>query len=270
MSNKNSIEGILLNKIPFKEKNVIGHVLLRNGHKVSVVFYGGQGGGKRHIGSTLQLGYLISFLASGTHKSSFEMLGSNEYKEKWHHEAITTNVKAYYLMCFFNECLEKFSPLATNAHDLSENSNEQVGLFRLLSNAIFRLEKVCHEKSYETGTELGLFLTKAMIELGVFPNSRICEVSGNILKDSDLAYLSAEKGGFVLEQFLEAEDKRLIDRTMSSKIGLHSRLEKISRSQYAEVKNIEFSLNECRELFKFICYQQHMSPSDFKTYTAFI
>ncbi len=270
MSSKNTIEGILLNKIPFKEKNIIGHILLRNGHKLSVVFYGGQGGGKRHIGSTLQVGYLISFSVTGNHKQNFEMLGSTEYREKWYHSSITDNIRAFYLMCFFNETLDKFSPLATTPHDMDEKNSEQEGLFRLLSNAIFRLNKISSSENYKTSRELGVFLTKAMVELGVFPNTRNCEVSGESLKENDAVYLSAEKGGFVHFHFLEPEEKRLVDKEESKFSGLHRRLEAISKTKYSDITDQSFSMTECHELLKFICYQQHLSPTDFKTFSALI
>ena len=265
---KNNIEGILLNKIPFKEKNIIGHVLLRNGHKLSVVFYGGQGGGKKHVGSTLQLGYLMSFSLTGRTKSHFEMLGSSEYKEKWYHSHITNNVKAFYLLCFFNECLEKFAPLATTPYDLEKESDEQVGLFRLLSNAIFRLEKMCRENSYRTELELGIFLIKAMVELGVFPNVNICELSGESLSEDDKAFLSPEKGGFTLYNFLEPHEKKMVDDSSQSTQGLHFKLGEVATHKYSELEDIEFSLSECKQLFSFICYQLNMTQNEFKTYTS--
>ncbi len=40
------IEGILIKKIPYKERDIIGTLLLRSGMQVSAIFYGGAGGGK--------------------------------------------------------------------------------------------------------------------------------------------------------------------------------------------------------------------------------
>ena len=58
------IEGILIRKTPFQERHVMGNVLLRNGKSLSVLFYGGQGGGKKSKPSTLELGHLFSITAS--------------------------------------------------------------------------------------------------------------------------------------------------------------------------------------------------------------
>ena len=47
------IEGLILSKVPYDERHVIANLLLRSGRKVSVVFYGGRGGGKKQKSSIL-------------------------------------------------------------------------------------------------------------------------------------------------------------------------------------------------------------------------
>ena len=44
---QSKIEGIVTSKIPYDERHIIANVILRNGKKVSVVFYGGRGGGPK-------------------------------------------------------------------------------------------------------------------------------------------------------------------------------------------------------------------------------
>lgn len=53
------IEGILLSKLPYKDRHLICHMLLRSGKKVGVIFYGGAGGGKKMKSTNLELGHMI-------------------------------------------------------------------------------------------------------------------------------------------------------------------------------------------------------------------
>ncbi len=257
-----NLEGILLTKTPFKDKNLIGHVLLRNGFKVSVLFYGGLGGGKKHKGSILQLGYLLSFHFSGSRTENFEMLNSSEYKEKWYHDSISNNPKGFYLLCFYNEFLDKFSPLAHSKFDLEEDESSHVGLFRLLSNAIFRLDKVTKTKRYDHYTELGIFLSKALVELGIFPDTGYCVVSGTKIGEDKKVFLSADKGGFAFAEFAEAEELR-----KSAASFLNQKIKEVSESKYLDITELIFTATDCSDLFNFICYQQHVRQTDFKTFS---
>lgn len=263
----NQLEGILLTKTPFKDKNIIGHVLLRSGFKVSVMFYGGQGGGKKHKGSILQLGYLLSFNISGQRSESFDILSSNQYQEKWYHNDITNQAKAFYLLCFFNEFLDKFSPTAHSKHDLEVPGDSHVGLFRLLSNAIFRLQSECLEKSYNHYNELGIFLVKSLVELGIFPDTSYCVVSGHRIGESDSIILSADNGGFSFEELSSTRKSQI---HASEPMNLAYKMKLISESKYLDIKGVSFTQIECSELFNFVCYQQHVRQNEFKTFSMIL
>jgi recombinational DNA repair protein (RecF pathway) len=259
-----AVEGILINKFPYKEKNYIGHLLLRNGMKTSVIFYGAQGGGKKHKSSILQLGYLFKVNLSLTKKGSFELLNSKEYQEKWFHKHISDDPKAFYLLCFYCEFIEKFAAVAHEAGDLEESFDLHQGVFRLLSNAIFNLEKVISEKRYHHELELFTFLTKALVEFGIFPRTEMCAISGEKIDGSMPIALKADAGAFALMSMMSMEDQRRAD----PRHGLVERkaLLDISSHKYGEIQNFEgVDLECCRDILEYICYQQHIHLKDFKT-----
>lgn len=258
-----SLEGILLNKFPYQDKHLVGHILLRNGHKISGMFYGAQGGGKTNKGSILQLGHLFSVSVS-TPKNHFEMLSVKEYSDKWHHRFISQNPKSFYILCFFCELLEKISPLATNIDDLTFDHSHSEGFFRLLSNAIFYLDSDLEKNTFKAEKTLFIFLAKALIELGIFPQTRTCAISGVELFDDSPVHLASEKGGFSHIQFLPHEEQKLVDSYQGLKIRVN--LVTISKLKYGEIKELDdVNLSMCRNLFTYLCYQLHFNFNDFKT-----
>ena len=54
-----TLEGIIIYKSPFKERDLIIKLLKRDGTVSTVMFYGGQGGGKNKKPSLLDLGAMI-------------------------------------------------------------------------------------------------------------------------------------------------------------------------------------------------------------------
>ena len=84
------IEGILIRKIPYQDRHIIGTLLLRSGRKVSVLFYGGQGGGKKLKSSTLELGHMLR-VELGRSKSTSDLYRAKEWSPIWIHEKIANN-----------------------------------------------------------------------------------------------------------------------------------------------------------------------------------
>ncbi|EQC44709.1 DNA repair protein RecO C-terminal domain-containing protein [Bacteriovorax sp. Seq25_V] len=258
-----NIEGVLINKFPYQDKHIVGHLLLRNGLKVSVMFYGGQGGGKNQKGSILQLGYMFKITTSKV-KQHFEMLSAKEYNEKWCHANLAGNPLSFYMLCFFCEFIDKFSPQAGSKDDLDLDHEHHGGLFRLLSNAIFFLEKRCKEDKFDQSEALLTFLSKAMVEMGIFPRSEACCVSGEPITGNEEIYLISDNGGFAFSQFLTDEDQRRGDGRVGQ--ALRRNIIKIAHHKYGEVLDLEFaSKHMCRILFEYICYQQNAKFTDFKS-----
>ena len=94
------VEGLVLSKIPYDERHLIVNLLLRTGRKISVVFYGGRGGGKKQKSSIIELGFMLSVELSQA-KTNTEVYHAKEWNMIWHHDLIRNNHNAFYLMCFF-------------------------------------------------------------------------------------------------------------------------------------------------------------------------
>lgn len=258
------VEGILINKYPYQDKHLIGHLLLRNGMKLTTMFYGGQGGGKKTKSSILQLGYLFKVTLSQHRKTSFEMLNAKEYKEKWFHKELASHPQAFYLLCFFCEFVEKFSPRVSEPGDLDLDDEVHGGLFRLLSNGIFQLEKSVVEKRYSHETALFTFLSKALVELGIFPRTEVCAISGSPISDDSQVVLISENGGFAFYSIISPEIQRLSDgdRGRVTRLGI---LE-VAAKKYGEAQDLSALSRECcKDLLEYICFQQNISIRDFKT-----
>lgn len=188
------IEGLILSKIPYDERHIIAHLLLRSGRKISVVFYGGRGGGKKQKSSVLELGFMVSVELAQA-KTNSDIYHAKEWNLIWHHDLIRSNHTAFYLACFYLEIINKISP-TENLHEVHDENTEMVGLFASLSNALVHLERSLKENSFYSHSHSVIFLTKTLLHLGVFPEREQCTLCGVELQGFNDMYLLAEEGGF--------------------------------------------------------------------------
>ena len=113
------------------------------------------------------------------------LVSLSEWELSWSHENISTNHKAYFLLSFFCELLQKISD------DYGEQSEDK--LYNLLSNAVFYMEEDLSQERFDPLLHLGLFLVKLTYYSGVFPNTEYCHNCG--------AKLHAQ----IIENFLASE-----------------------------------------------------------------
>jgi len=134
------IEGLVLSKIPYDDRHIIANILLRTGRKISVVFYGGRGGGTKQKSSVIELGFMLAveLRPSKTHSDVYH---AKEWNLIWHHDQIRLTHNAFYVMCFYLEIINRIAAIE-NLHDVHEENTEMVGLFATLSNALVVIEKV--------------------------------------------------------------------------------------------------------------------------------
>lgn len=259
---KTKIEGILLSKTPYQERHVVGKLLLRSGKRISVVFFGGQGGGSKKRSSVLEVGHMLSIELSRS-KSTSSMYQAKETSLLWAHKNIRLNHKAFYLMCFYLEMIAKLS-LEDNLHDEHHDFDEStLGLFRVLSNALFYLDKALDEKKFNEVSELVVFLSKVAIETGVFPDIRACIVSGISLDQVESVVLLAEQGGFADLSCLDVNEKRMFN---TDDRALLISMKKIANLKYNELDNFDFlSLDHVKSLLSFLCFQHHIERRDLKS-----
>ena len=195
---RTKIEGILLNKQPFKERDLICRLLLRSGKQVSVLFYGGQGGGRKMKSSLLELGHLVSVEVSPFKKNHQGLYVCREYSLNWYHAHLRNNHQAFYLLCFYVELIARMAL----EDDLSQGDfeDDHYGLFRVLANAVYHLEHSWIEDS--SSKHLALFLAKMIIESGMTPNLHHCLYSNQKLSQLKDFQLIFDQGGFVEASYL--------------------------------------------------------------------
>lgn len=251
-------------------------LLTRNGQVAHVLLYGGRGGGKHQKGSDIELGHLCHGEVSGR-SSSDGLLAGKEFEATWCHQKIRHDYKAYSLCCFFLEVVAKLAP-QVSIHDWEQdqdqdseyvNNDEMVGFFRVLSNALIYLDQSLIHQSHEgpidlTG-QLALFISKLMLELGIFPLLEKCVLSGVPLASQLSLGLLAEKGGFA--------DAGLIGdgRHLSSHTSLWKFLIQVRQTRYPDFTFSEdMKFVPVKELVDYFLFHIHLHPFDFKTLSLVI
>jgi DNA repair protein RecO len=254
------IEGIVLSKIPYDERHIIAHLLLRSGRKVSIVFYGGRGGGKKQKSSVIELGFMLS-VELATNKTHSEIYHAKEWNLIWHHDKIRFEHTAFYLMCFYLEVINRISP-QENLHDVHEENTEMVGLFTSLSNALVHLEKSLQTEAYFPHSHAVIFLTKTLLHLGVFPERENCTLCGEELGKFNDMYLIAEEGGFACPPCM---NQRKVYSVQSGR-ELWELVGHIAHTKYNEIGTINLEYKSLpRMLFHYFCFQFHFEEKDFRT-----
>ncbi len=130
-------EGIVIHKVPYKERDLIVKLMLRNGTLGSFYIYGGQGGGKHHKPTIFELGSMVKIFIREQKSSRVEgqelMIAgeSQRLREPTH---VRHNIQAYYLICLYFEIIQKFSIQFQLGTSENEN-NEHEGIFSVLRNA---------------------------------------------------------------------------------------------------------------------------------------
>lgn len=257
---QNKIEGLVLSKIPYDERHIIANLLLRSGRKVSVVFYGGRGGGKKQKSSIIELGFMLSVELAHA-KTNSDIYHAKEWNMIWNHDYIRLNHTAFYLMCFFLEIIARVSPIE-NLHEVHEENTEMVGLFTSLSNALVHMERSLKEKEFYIHSHAVIFLTKALLHLGVFPEREHCTLCGEELQQFNDMYLIAEEGGFACPPCMNQRAKNSVQsgRELWEIIG------HIAHTKYSELGGLKLEYKSLpKMLFHYFCFQFHLEEKDFRT-----
>lgn len=270
------VQGLLLTKRPFKDNHLLCHLLLRNGHKIASIFYGGRGGGKRNSPSLLELGYMLDLELAKTKKNS-DLYRSKEWSNGWIHQLIRKNFKAYYLLCFFLEVTEKVAPeedlwevqdfkqLEGTLHD---PNLEYEGLFRVLSNNIFYLEKQLEQGQKNFTMLCANFLCKLIYQQGFMPTMETCCLSDEPLHKNEKVIFMYEKGGFAKLDYVRASG---LDLTGMEEEG-ETILDLFSRVTFQKTAELEVEAfvpdHILRSIFHYFCFQNQLQADTFKTYKS--
>jgi len=254
------LEGLLVSKIPFEERHIIGNILLRSGKLVSIVFYGGRGGGKNQKPSSLEIGYMYS-IELREYKAHAEIYHAKEWTVLWQHLEIRKNFQAFYLLCFYSEVILKISPHA-HLQDHHHEYKEMEGIFTTISNSIFMLEKKASTSEFYLHSHLVIFLIKLFLYMGIYPERENCTLCGADLKQFNDMFLISEEGGFACPPCLSAR------KTSGVQSGreLWEIMGHISHKKFQEL--LDFKLEHksiSKLLFHYFCFQFHLEEKDFKS-----
>jgi DNA repair protein RecO len=254
---KTKVEGLILNKTDFQERHLICSVLLRTGKKVSILFYGGQGGGKKIKPTQLEIGAMLEIELSVSKRTS-DVHRAKEWKTLWKAQRIRTNHKAFILLCAICEIVSKIIGEEDLHHD--ELTQEHEGIFRVVSNALFYLEKSLELEQFNLHKEFTIFLGKLLGEQGVFPQRENCCLCGLELCEESISTLSLEHGGFTCS----ACSPRKAD--FSAINDLWFILGPIGSQKYPELIPLKLENNGVsRHLMDYFLYQFHLEASSFKS-----
>lgn len=256
------IEGIVISKVPYDERHIISSILLRSGRKVSVIFYGGRGGGSKQKSSIIELGFMLAIELKPGNKSS-DVYTAKEWSIIWHHDKIRNNHQAFYSMCFFLEVMNKISPIE-NLFEFHEENKEMVGLFATLSNSIVLLEKSLESNEFYPHSHSVIFFIKLFLHTGIYPEREHCTLCGQALVNFNDMYLLSEEGGFACP----------VCMNQRKSFGLQSGRElwelmgHIAHKKYNELHDIKLTYKSLpKMLFHYFCFQNHFEEKDFKSHS---
>lgn len=262
---KTKIQGLLLSKRPFQNNHIIGNLLLRNGKKVVVVFYGGRGGGKKNSPSLLEPGFMYDLEMAKSKKNS-DLYRAKEWDHLWIHQKARNNYQVYCILCFFLEVVDRIAPEEDlwEIHDDPHSDNE--GLFRILSNSLFYLEKRLEEGKTNVNVLIINFLCKLINEQGFLPMIDSCCLTEDPIRENEPVLFMHEKGGFAKMEHIHSSELSSLD---AGKEGAEIRsffkevtFAKTSDLVFRNIRNPQI----VRSIFHYFCYQSQIQPSNFKTY----
>jgi recombinational DNA repair protein (RecF pathway) len=198
------LEGIVLNKNLVKSSDLICKLLLRSGNTIDVMFYGGAGS-KRKKSSVIEIGALLNIEISNRKTGvSSEIKIAKEYLLSWRSEKIRYNFEAYSLICFFSELVTKIS---VKYSEDTLDSDEHSGIFNVLTNAVFHIDKSVEAGTFNKFQFLPIFLIKTFYYMGIFPDTKTCRTCNSNLDQLRFVF-RGDFGGFVCENCLSSEDSQ--------------------------------------------------------------
>jgi recombinational DNA repair protein (RecF pathway) len=258
------VEGIILSKTPYQERHLICRLLLRSGEKISAIFYGGQGGGKKKKSSLLEVGHLIKVEITRSKKTA-QIFSIKEWSLVWHHDLIRNNHKAFYMLCFFLELSDKLVVEADLFEGTYEQNKNSDTIFKVLSNAIFHLERRLKFDEVLLENDLFTFIAKILIQEGIFPERTNCVLSGEVLNNIHEVVLLDEQGGFADSSCvnIDMRDPRLSGEQAKE---LWSLLCFVATMKYGEVDSLSVvSKNYSMRILDYLLYQLSWRKDEFKT-----
>lgn len=249
---KTKIEGLLLYKISYRERDLIGDLLLRNGRKISVIFYDGGGGA-----TSLELGYMLRVEVNPSRFRKGDLYTTREWKLIWCHQNIRLKYRAFYLLCVYLEIVRK----ATYKIDLSFEDDEKDSseILSILGHALLFLDRHC---TFDSRYQLGVFLLKLFRVLGIFPQTEFCFRCRTSLISHPKICFVLEQGSFLCQNCSSSHssDKEIFDLIL-----------KVKSLKYQDLHQGHLSSKIILiKLFDHFCYRFNIEKRDFKAFMFYL
>lgn len=251
-------EGILIHRVPYKERDLIVKLLLRNGMVGSFYIYGGQGGGKHHKPTIFEIGSMMRILVKEqkARVESSELMISAEHQRLWEPQNLRHDIKAYYLACLYFELVQKFS-IAFHPGTSDLHNNDHEGVFSVVSNALFYIEDALKKQQFIPHQQLTLFMVKLLFHLGIMPDTDNCSYCQTDLLDNESVIFMPANGQFACQQCSQGDNEKGF--LLRIKMGYQTKYQ-----DYSQFLGTNFP--ECDKLLLYFCHQYHLRPVELKSY----
>lgn len=265
------IEGLILKKVIYKDRHVIGHVLLRSGKKISVLFYGAQAGSKSGKAAILEVGHMLKIELQIT-RSTNQIYRAQEWGPIWTHRFIREDFSAFCVMCLMLEVSEKVASEDDLHDEHREHDKESLGIFNILSNSLFQIEVLLKKRKFYSHRSVMIFMAKLSFVQGVFPIRDQCVLSGDPIRPGDNVGLVFEDGGFALSSYCNPEhfmnytnhNNRLYQMELWDLLGI------IGAHQFDELEDLDIKTSaNVRLFFNYFCYHFNYFETDFKSFNMY-
>ena len=251
-------EGIVIHKVPYKERDLVVKLIMRNGTMGSFYIYGGQGGGKHHKPTIFELGSMVKVLIREQRSriDGSELMIAQESQRLWEPQNIRHNIQAFYLICLYFEILQKFS-VNFQVGSSEYNNQEHDGIFSVISNALFHLNEALGKNEFVAHQHMTLFMVKLLFHLGIMPDTDNCSYCGSSLMESEGVSFLPANGQFACLQCVSAENEK----------GFLLRIKKGYQTKYQDFRELTgTNFQEADKLVHYFCHHFQLRPVELKSY----
>lgn len=254
-----NFEGLVVHRVPYKDRDLIVKLLLRNGQVGSFYIYGGQGGGKNHKPTIFELGSMVRIMIKDQRAKidSSDLMISAEHARIWEPQSVRHDIRAFYLVCLYFELIQKFAiPFQQGTSDYQ--NPDQEGVFSVVSNALFYLEDALSKKQFDAHQHLTLFMVKLLFHLGIMPDTDTCSYCATELLENPAVVFLPANGQFACQGCSQGENEK----------GFLLRIKKGYQTRYQDYAGfLGTNFSECDKLIQYFCHQFHLRPVELKTYS---
>jgi recombinational DNA repair protein (RecF pathway) len=255
-------EGIVVQVIPQKERDLIARLLLREGTLISFYVYGGMGGGKNSKPRKFEPGNLMRVDVKPSrsgHIAQDSLKIASESSILWQAKNVRHHSQGFALACLFLEMILKTALPHQEENTLA--SQEHAGLFNVLSNGLFYLDQSLEKKLWEWSNHLIIFSAKFLLHLGILPDENECVFCGCELALEASPPLIIEQGGYACKDCLEQAALKV------EFLPIRALLSQAVRLRYQDWELMtESHRNVSTKLIEFWCYHYQVKLPDLTSY----